>query len=636
MVNPEGESPGDRQIGRKPEPLPDRADPTEIAMGVMSRENGLRNPARRLLAQQAALVSGQRKLIGTEFRQRRLQMIAVRIGIAFKATFIAAFGLLVILLAVVIFSAMRSETVVIEAFKVPETLTEAGASGDVVADGIVDELTRLQAATRMDAGRRSINSAWLRPIEVELPQSGAFIEEARQFLTARLGDDVHVSGSVTRENGTLRLTVRGDGIPAKSFSGRLKELPALYERAAEYLYGSAEPALYLLHLNQSGRETQAISFAPGAFKAARSDEERSMIAADWAMALLSQGRFTEAKERARSAVRLDPQNWRAQTVMIGALTDDEQALAATRWLRRRLPEAARYRRLRDALVAREYLLTQNWTALVAMDLQDARDRAQQELTIVSRGPSLSKAEAYRHDHQAARRHLVTADPDEEVVRPTQYLTAGLRELDLGRADLAVEPLERFQRKLTAKKQLRHLFRGHQCHLGIAYARLGRTADALRVLDAEPESSRCRAFRGDVFALAGNWPAAANAYRRAIRLSPSLPIPYERAGAALLARDEPERAARLFRASIERGPNWADPRFGLAEALIQLGRFEEAERAYGEATRYAPRWGALHMGWGEVLWRLGRRAEALDKFRSAADMDLSAANRARLRQLAANR
>ncbi|MDP8914060.1 MAG: tetratricopeptide repeat protein [Pseudomonadota bacterium] len=633
MVNPEGEIPEDRQVGRKPEPLPDRANPTEIAMGVMSRENGLRNPARRLLAQQAALVSGQRKLIGTEFRQRRLQIIAVRIGIAFKATLIAAFGLFVILLAVILFAAIRSEKVVVEPFKVPETLTEAGASGDVVADGIVDELTRLQAATRTDAPLRPINSAWSRQVEVEFPQTGASIGEIRRFLMARLGNDTRVSGSVTREDGTLRLTVRGDGIPAKSFSGPLKELPGLYERAAEYLYGSAEPALYLLYLNQTGRGAEAVDFAPGAFKAARTDEERSMVAADWAMALTTRGRYGEAKERARIAVRLDPNNWRAHTIMIDALTDDEQALAASRWLRRRMA-GARNRRLRDSVIVREYLLTQNWTALIAMYLQDPGDAVQQETAAVSRGPSLPEAEAYRHDHQAARRHLLTADPTDDIVRPTRYFTAGLRELDLGRADLAVAPLERFHRKLMGNPELRHVFRGHQCHLAIAYARLGRTADALRVLDAEPESSRCRAFRGDVFALAGNWPAAADAYRSAIRRSPSLPIPYERAGAALLARDEPERAARLFRASIERGPHWADPRFGLAEALMQLGRFEEAEREYREAARYAPRWGALHMGWGEALWRLGRRAEAREKFRSAAGMDLSAANRARLKQLAA--
>lgn len=633
MANPDGEIPEDRQVGRKPEPLPDRANPTEIAMGVMARENGLRNPARRLLAQQAALVSGQRKLIGTEFRQRRLQMVAVRIGIAFKATLIAAFGLFVILLAVMLFAAIRSEKVVVEPFKVPKTLTEAGASGDVVAEGVVDELTRLQAATPTEAPLRSSNSAWSRPVEVQFPQTGAAIEEVRRFLMARLGNDTHVSGSVTRENGTLRLTVRGDGIPAKSFSGRLKELPTLYERAAEHLYGSAEPALFLLHLNQTGRVGEAIDLAPAAFKAARTDEERSMVAADWAMALTTHGRYTEAKERARTAIRLNPDNWRAHVIMIGTLTDDEQALAMTRSLARRISRNGRHRWLRNSLIAKEHLLTQNWTALIAMYRKGAGDMVQQEAATIPR-PPLPVAEAYRHDHQAARRHLVTADPSDEIVRSTRYFTTGLRELDLGRADLAVAPLERFHRKLIANTELRHFFRGHQCHLAIAYARLGRTADALDVLGGGPESSRCRAFRGDVFALAGNWPAAANAYRSAIRQSPSLPIPYERAGAALLARDEPERAARLFRASIERGPHWADPRFGLAEALMQLGGFQEAEREYREAARYAPRWGALHMSWGEALWRLGRRDEAREKFRAAAGMDLSAANRARLAQLAA--
>ena len=322
--------------------------------------------------------------------------------------------------------------------------------------------------------------------------------------------------------------------------------------------------------------------------------------------------------------------------MIGTLTDDEQALAATRWLRRRVAGSARHRELRQSAIAKEYLLTQNWTALIAMYLRRAGDTVQQETATTFRGPSLPEAEAYRHDHQAARRYLLAADPTDDRLRPIRNLTAGLRELDLGRADLAVAPLERFHRRLMADKELRHALRGHQCHLAIAYGRLGRTADALRVLGAEPENSRCRAFRGDVYALAGDWPAAVNAYQNAIRQSASLPIAYERAGAALLARDEPERAARLFRASIERGPHWADPRFGLGEALMQLGRSEEAERQYREAARYAPRWGALHMGWGEALWRLGRRAEAREKFRSAAGMDLSAPNRARLEQLAASR
>lgn len=636
MAGPGGEVSENGSSGRRPGALPDSADPTDIAMGAVSKDASLDNPARRLLTQQAALVSGQRRLIGTEFRHRRLQLLAERIGLAFKATLIAAFLLLLLLLAWMIVTAMRSEQVVVEPFGVPEALAQNGASGAVVANMMVDELARLQVATRADAQRRSIGKAWSSQIKVEVPEAGPSVGELRRLLAAKLGNDRRIGGDVTRtDDGTLRLTARGDGIPAKSFSGGMDELPALTRRAAEYVYGSAAPALLLLHLNETARGAEAIRFAPQALQAARNDDVRSMVAARWAEALAGQERYEEARERARIAISLNPSNWAAHGILIGATTDEEDALAASGALRRRVEAMAWRRRPGETVYLREHLLRQDWTRLRDIYLREARETARQGPRAFSAGPSLAEAEAQRHDHQAARRHLIAADPGDPIVRPAQDFTAGLRELDLGRADRSVAPLERFHRAMMSNKELRHLFRGSQCYLALAYARLGRSKDALRVLDAEPRSSRCRAFRGDVLALAGDWPAAAEAYRTAIRRAPSLPIPYERAGAALLARDEAAAAVRLFSASIARAPRWADPRFGLAEALMRLGRFEEAERQYREAARFAPRWGALHMGWGEALWRRGRQAEAREKFAAAAGMDLSAANRARLRQLATN-
>jgi tetratricopeptide (TPR) repeat protein len=634
MACPEGEVPQDQPAGRSPDPLPVSADPTDIAMSRLSRDDSLDNPARRLLTQQAALVAGQRSLIGTEFRQRRLQLVATRIGIAFKATLIAAFLIFLLLLAVMIIKAMRSEKLVVEPFQVPQALVERGASGEVVANGIVDQLAELEAATGPDAQRRSAANVRSGNIELEVPQSGLSLDEVRRLLTARLGNDTRVGGDITRaEDGTLRLTIRGESLPAKSFTGRLKDLPSLSARAAEYVYGSAEPARFLTYLTQNGRGEEVLQLAPRAFQAADDDKNRSVIAAGWAAALAAEGRYDEARERAQVAVALDPSNWPAYSAFVGAIINEEQALAASRWLRRRAAASSRGRRPSEMIHVKEYLLTQDWTGLRRIYTQNARDTAGQGATAFSLSPSLAEVEAFRHDHQAARRHLTTADPDDHIVRPTRDLTTGLRELDLGRADRALGPLERFHRGLMSNPQLRHFFRGSQCYLAIAYARMGRSADALRVLATEPESSRCRAFRGDVLALAGNWPAAADAYRSAIRSSPSLPVPYERAGAAMLARDDPQRAARFFRRSIQRAPHWADPRFGLAGALMQLGRVDEAEREFREAARFAPRWGALHIGWGEALWRLGRRAEAREKLRLAAGMDLSAANRARLKQLA---
>ena len=580
--------------------------------------------------------NGHKGANGTEARRRRLQLIAESIGVALRIALIAIVALLLLIAALMVVEAVRSGQVVVEAFEVPKSVAETGATGEVVANGLVDELARLQAATRTDAQRRLTSNAWSADIKVAVPRNGFSLGEIKRMLAARLGNDIHVRGNVTRENGSLRMTVRGDGIPARSFTGRSNQLSTLTTRAAEHVYGLAEPALFLLHLNQSGRGEEAVRFAAKAFQAADSNRERSTIAARWAAALTTLGRYDEAKERAEIAVSLDPSNWRAYTTLVGAFRNEEHALTASRWLRRRVAANPLRRRPRETAYVNEYLLTQDWTALVAMYVRDARGAVQQGTSAFSLGPSMAEAEAFRHDHQAARRHLVTADPADHIVKPTGDFVAGLRELELGRADRAVAPLERFNRAMMADRELRHFFRGYQCYLAVAYARLGRQRDALRVIATEPDSSRCRAYRGDVLALGGDWNDAARAYRTAIRRAPSLPIPYERAGAALLARDETVRAARLFRASIQRGPNWADPRFGLGEALMRLGRFADAEREYRSAARFAPRWGALHMAWGEALLRLDRRDEARAKFEAAAEMDLSAANRTRLRRLAAAR
>jgi tetratricopeptide (TPR) repeat protein len=230
--------------------------------------------------------------------------------------------------------------------------------------------------------------------------------------------------------------------------------------------------------------------------------------------------------------------------------------------------------------------------------------------------------------------LAASTSSEDVIQSASDLIAGLRELELGRADRAVAPLERFEEAVAASGRLRRFFRGERCHLALAYARIGRSSDALRVLAEEKRSARCRALRGDVLALAGKWPEAARAYRLAIATYPSLPVPYERAGTALLAREQPKAASAMFRSAIERAPRWADPRFGMAEALMQAGRVAEAEREYRAAAPLAPRWGALRIGWGEALWRLGRQEEARQAWQAAVRMDLSGANRLRLQQLLA--
>lgn len=444
-------------------------------------------PARLLMHRQAALAEAQLRLVRAELRTRQ-------IGVVLRLAFLALILLLAMLIVAALIAAGRSPKLVVDPFDVPQAVAVTGASGEALAASVVDELNRTRGGK--DVVAEAATATPLAP------------------LRRILGSDRHIGGSVIGlEDGMLRLTIRGEGIQPRSFTGRADDLPEMSALIAEHVRGGA----------------MQIAPSPG-----------------------------------------------------------EQSSAP------------------------------------------ARSPAEP----AGGGASAPEAAALRHDHQAARRALLNMNSTDPAAGPARELVEGLRELDLGRADRAIPPLERFDRALRASPELARLFGDDRCYLALAYARLGRTRDALRLTGSERVSARCAAFRGDVLALAGNWRKASRAYREAIALAPASPVAFERIGAALLARDEPEDAAQSFAAAVKRAPNWADPHFGLAEAMMQLGRFGEAEQHYRMAARLAPRWGALHVGWGEALWRLGRQQEARSAWAAAAGMDLGPAAKARLQQLLA--
>ena len=51
--------------------------------------------------------------------------------------------------------------------------------------------------------------------------------------------------------------------------------------------------------------------------------------------------------------------------------------------------------------------------------------------------------------------------------------------------------------------------------------------------------------------------------------------------------------------------------------------------FAEARKYAPNWGRLHLKWGEALVYAGKVDEAKKQFARAAQLDLSAADKAEL-------
>src|SRR5206468_3903661 len=145
-------------------------------------------------------------------------------------------------------------------------------------------------------------------IRLEVPETGVSIGEIRRYLHEWLGRETHISGDLVQEKDGLLLTVRGSGLPARSFTGT--DLKLLSVQAAEYVYGGAEPYAFASLLGSAGRTAEAIAFAKATFPLVE-PEERPYLLNAWGNALADIGQPREGLAKHREAARLKPDYWTA-------------------------------------------------------------------------------------------------------------------------------------------------------------------------------------------------------------------------------------------------------------------------------------------------------------------------------------
>lgn len=79
-------------------------------------------------------------------------------------------------------------------------------------------------------------------VSVQLPQTGISIGELSRVMRRAFGNETYITGSLVRGPGeALSLTVRGTGVPPRTFTGPREQLPQLTMHASEYIYGRFEP-----------------------------------------------------------------------------------------------------------------------------------------------------------------------------------------------------------------------------------------------------------------------------------------------------------------------------------------------------------------------------------------------------------
>jgi tetratricopeptide (TPR) repeat protein len=252
-----------------------------------------------------------------------------------------------------------------------------------------------------------------------VPETGISIGEISRLLRERFGHDIHIDGDlVEAETGDLALTVRGNGVPAKTFVGPATGLSTLTIQAAEYIYSKSQPARWAAYLTNVGRDKEALAFCPSAIPGA-DPQERPGLLNTWGIAIQNTGgSMREALELFRTAVKLQPDTWAAHNNIMNALMmqgDEEGAWKAGEEMRK--AAGGRPGRAPEAFYQNWDALTWNLRTWLDAIAADAETNAGAGLNATSEGPVIADVHFRMHDPEAAELAIKTSKED-PMIRPS--------------------------------------------------------------------------------------------------------------------------------------------------------------------------------------------------------------------------
>lgn len=600
------------------------ADGLGAALAVDSIRHGkpVSPEAAHYLERRASLAAKQERIVDLQLeshaaearRQRRFARIKL-VSDSLKLTFqvFVIFAALAVGAGIVwmIVDAVASRNVVVDAFKAPSEFAGRGLTGDVIASDVLDELQKLQDGTRGPSQGLKTKSAWSSDIRIEVPETGVSIGEIQKLLKERFGHDLHIGGDLVQSgSGGLALTVRGEGVPAQTFTGGADDLKKLAARAAEYIYGRSQPWLYAVYLATNGRDVEALGFLPGAFARATSDPQRADLANVWGVAYHDLNKPVEAISKYRLAMSLSqPRStvwWKAWgNIMVEIpLASGEEAS----W-----QESVKFLRAAESAPPGEKpeLRFLNAAAGIVWDLplalraelQDASRNGGAGASSLPAGPAIADTYGLMHDPAQAERYMAASDPDDQATKTEAKLLQAYAALDRGDAASAIPPMEAYYKIWLADSSVQ-ITADAPCSLGLAYGLVGRTAAAEAVFKRVGAWSRCYAFHGDVLAHAGDVAGARRVWADGLKAIPDMMPVYLHRGLFELSRGDLRAAQADFATAHAKAPHYADPLKAWGDLLARAGRWKEALVKYDEALRYAPAWTELRQARDAAAQRHG--------------------------------
>jgi len=291
------------------------------------------------------------------------------------------------------------------------------------------------------------------------------------------------------------------------------------------------------------------------------------------LALVRQGKLTEAIEHFKTALQIKPEYPDAHTNVGAALADQGK-----------LAEAIDY--YREALQSKpdDALAHYNWG--VALARQGKME------------------EAIGHYRQALQSKPNYAEAHNNV---------GAALADQGKL---AEAIDHYRQALQNKPDFAL---GHY-NWGLALAQQGKPAAASehyqQALHIDPNDADAHTNWGLALTQQGKPAAAIDHYREALQIKPGYAIAHINWGVALAQQGKPAEAIEHYRQALQLKPDSAEAHANWGLALADQGKLAEAIDHYRLALQIKPDSAEFHVIWGTALADRGRLAEAIEHYRQA--------------------
>jgi tetratricopeptide (TPR) repeat protein len=147
-----------------------------------------------------------------------------------------------------------------------------------------------------------------------------------------------------------------------------------------------------------------------------------------------------------------------------------------------------------------------------------------------------------------------------------------------------------------------------------------TDPLMRELDDLLESAEAYNVRGGRALEVGNWPLAADYFRKGLELAPADPSLRHRLGTALFQMGDARGAEEQFAQVVRTSPDFARAQFSLGVLLAGTHRHAEAIERFSAVLKIDPGYAQARVQLAGVLSRTGRAAEAVDHYKRVLEVE----------------